>query len=312
MNKVYVKKVNNLEKDTKELINKLGIKRLPSNSKIFIKINLSLDRNYPGTTTSPDILRILVKELSKKYNVLAGDSDPSACKADLALKVTGTGEAIKKGGGTAINLSKDKKVLVNCRDCKKINKWWMPASVINADAVISLALLKTHVFTTITGTIKNMFGTYPGLKILHHRYLDKAIHDSLVMTKPSYAIIDGRIGMEGRGPVEGTPVKTGLIIGSNNPVSCDSEASKIMGFDPKKINHIQMCNKTLKGMNYKLIGPRIRQEYKPADKGFIDKVQEWTLKHNLTTTLCFKTPLFKTIKWGAKTIKDINRWRRIR
>jgi len=309
MNTVYVKKVKNLEKNVKELIKDLKIDKLPKGSRIFIKINLSLDRNYPGTTTSPDILKIIVKELSKKYEVTAGDSNPSACDTDLALKITGVGKAIIESGGTPINLSKDDRVQVRNQKCKVLKKYWMPASIINADAVISLALLKTHVSTKTTSTLKNMFGTYPGLKILHHPYLNEAIHDAVIMTKPNWGIIDGRIGMEGRGPVEGTPIKTGIIIGSKNVVSCDTEACKIMGFKPEEIEHLMLCNKTLGGIKYKLIGPTIRKKYKPATKGVIDKLQEFSLKHRTLTYLCFKTPLFKVVKSTVKTLKDIKRWR---
>ncbi len=312
MNKVFVKKVNNLNKQVKELITNLGIKKLRKGSKIFIKINLSLDRDYPATNTKPDILGLIVKELSKKYEVIVGDSNASSCSADKALKVTGNYEAIINNGGKAINLSNDEKVLVNCNKCLKLKNHLMPKSIITADAVISLALLKTHVFTTITGTIKNMFGSYPDLKILHHQYLNQAIHDAVLITKPRYAIIDGRIGMEGRGPVEGTPRNVGIIMGSDNVVSCDTEAARIMGFNPRKIKHITILNKSIGGMNYELIGDKIRLKFKPATKGLIDKLQELSLKNKTLVTLLYKTPLFNAVKITAKTIKDIKRSIRIK
>ncbi|MFA5406118.1 MAG: DUF362 domain-containing protein [Candidatus Nanoarchaeia archaeon] len=310
MNRVYAKKTKDLEKDIKQLIKQLGINKEPEGSKLFIKINLSLDRDYPGTTTRPDFLEILIKELSKKYNVSAGDADSTSNSADLALKVTGTGQAIINAGGTPINLSKDKKTLIKNDKCRWLKHVWMPSSIINADCVISLALLKTHVFTTMTGTIKNMFGSLPGMKILYHPRLNEAIHDSLMITKPDYAIIDGRVGMEGRGPVEGTPVKTGMILGSDNLISCDSEAACIMGFKPELIKHLSICNQSIKGFDYKLIGHKIRQHYKPANKGIIDQLQELSLKNKALTYLCYKTPLFKAIKGTAKTLKDLGRWRR--
>jgi uncharacterized protein (DUF362 family) len=243
---------------------------------------------------------------------MAGDSDASSCSVEKALKRTGTGKAIIDGGGSVVNLTKDKIVLVKNPKCRVLKSMWMPESIINADAVISLALLKTHVFTTMTGTLKNMFGALPDLKILHHPYLDEAIHDAVIMTSPSYAIIDGRIGMQGRGPVEGTPVRTGIIMGSKSLVSCDTEACKIMGFDPKKIGHLMLCNETLGGIRYRLQGPMVRKKYKPADKGFIDKMQELALSNKAFSYLCFKTPLFSIVKHSAKTIKDMKRYFRMR
>lgn len=304
MNTVYARKAGHLENDVKKIIKELKIKELPKGSRIFIKINLSLDRKYPGTNTSPDFLYYLVKELSKDYNVSAGDSNASSCNASNALKVTGNAEAIIKAGGTPVNLSTDSLVLAKNKKCLIFKQKYMPENVINADAVISLALLKTHVFTTITGTIKNMFGTYPDLKVLHHKYLDKAIHDAVLLTKPSYAIIDGRVGMQGRGPVEGTPVKTGLYVYSRDCKACDSEAAKIMGFNPEEIQHLRL----LEVPEYKLKGTKIRKHFKPATKGVIDKMQELSLKNNALTFLCYKTPIFKIIKSTAKTIKDIKRY----
>jgi len=132
------------------------------------------------------------------------------------------------------------------------------------------------------------------------------------MTKPNYAIIDGRIGMEGRGPVEGTPKKVGIIMGSNNLISCDTEACKIMGIKPEKVKHLMLCNKTLGGLKYTLKGPSIRKKFKPATPGLIDKIQALSFKSKTTIYLCYKTPLFKAIKFTAKTLKDIGRYIRIR
>lgn len=306
---VYVRKAGTLESDVKKIIKDLRIKEnLPRNSRVFIKINLSLDRNYPGANTSPDFLYYLVKELSKNYEVLAGDTDASSCNADQALKVTGTGRAVREAGGTPVNLSRDSLILVKNNKCKKLKETWMPENIINTDCVISLALLKTHVFTTITGTVKNMFGTLPGLKILYHQYLNEAIHDSLMLSKPKYAIIDGRTGMEGQGPVEGTPVHANALIYSTNPTACDSEAAKIMGFKPEEIEHLKITGLP----EYTLKGTKIRKKFKPANKGIIDKIQELSLKNNLITNLCYKTPLFNALKTGAKTIKDIKRYFKVR
>ena len=52
-------------------------------------------------------------------------------------------------------------------------------------------------------------------------------------------VINGFVAMEGSGPVHGTPVQMGLILAGRDPVSTDSVASKVMGFDPHAIYHIQ-------------------------------------------------------------------------
>lgn len=302
MNQVNVLKTNKPER-IKEIL-----KNPPKNKKVFIKINLSLDRNYPGTTTRPDLLKEVIKILNKHNEVVVGDSNASSCNADKAMQATGITQTVKETGARTINLSKDKKVLVKNEKCIKLKSHWMPESIMNADHVISMALLKTHVFTGITSTLKNMFGSLPDLKILHHQHLNESIHDAVIMTKPQTGIIDGRIGMQGRGPVEGTPVNTGVIITSNNLASCDAEATKIMGFKPENIKHLMLCNKELKGLNYELNGIKKRMKYQPASKGIIDKLQEASFKNKTIMNLCYKTPAFNILKTTAKTIKDIRRY----
>jgi uncharacterized protein (DUF362 family) len=52
-------------------------------------------------------------------------------------------------------------------------------------------------------------------------------------------VIDGFVGMEGRGPVGGRPVQMDLIIAGSDPVATDSTACRIMGFDPREISHVR-------------------------------------------------------------------------
>jgi len=53
--------------------------------------------------------------------------------------------------------------------------------------------------------------------------------------KRYYCVIDGRIGMEGMGPMQGDPVESGIVIGGTDPVLADMVAARIMGFDWRKI-----------------------------------------------------------------------------
>ncbi len=300
MNSVYV--FGGTLSSIKNILRKFPIKK----GKIFIKVNLSIDKPYPAATTQVDIVKELIKNL--KGDIFVGDSNPSSYNTDKAFKRLGYDSLDAK----LVNLSNDKKVLVKCKKCIKLKEVFMPKTIIESDAVVSLTPMKTHVFTTITASLKNMFGCLPGLKVLYHQFLDEAIHDAVVLSKPTLGIIDARVAMEGRGPVEGTPKKVGVILASNNLVSLDCEAAKIMGFDPRKIKHISLCAKTFGGMNYKLVGKKIRLKFKPATKGFIDMFQDYSVHNPILRPLFFRTPLFHLIKNTAKFIKDINRKRRFK
>lgn len=60
---------------------------------------------------------------------------------------------------------------------------------------------------------------------------------------------DGRVGMEGQGPHDGTPVKLDLIIAGRDPVATDSVASLIMGFDPDRVPTLDLGSKRDMGTN---------------------------------------------------------------
>jgi len=108
-----------------------------------------------------------------------------------------------------------------------------------ADIIISLPKLKTHQLTYFTGAVKNSLGLVPGfVKTKQH-----AIHsdrdsfsafliDLNIAVAPGFYLMDGIMGMEGEGPGQGTPVNTGVLIGSTNPLAVDITACKIVDYDP--------------------------------------------------------------------------------
>ena len=89
--------------------------------------------------------------------------------------------------------------------------------------------------------MKNMFGLLPDkLKGKYHmKGISNVIVDINTVLKPVLTVIDGFVGMEGRGPSGGTPVKMDLIIAGKDVVATDATASRVMGFDPMEIAHIR-------------------------------------------------------------------------
>ena len=62
--------------------------------------------------------------------------------------------------------------------------------------------------------------------------------------KPDFCLVDGYIGMEGiGGPAFGTPKRCELLIGGPNPVAVDACCARIMGFNPRSIDHIRLCHR---------------------------------------------------------------------
>ena len=110
--------------------------------------------------------------------------------------------------------------------------------VYEADAVFNLCKMKTHLFTMMTGAVKNIFGVIPGLskpgyhaKLHDPKRFAGMLLDLAQYVAPQLSIMDAVVAMEGNGPGTGDPRQVGLLIGSTNPLALDVAAGEIMGID---------------------------------------------------------------------------------
>lgn len=108
--------------------------------------------------------------------------------------------------------------------------------VFEADAVFNMCKMKTHLFTVMTGAVKNIFGVIPGLsKTGYHAKLHDTTRfagmllDLARYISPRLSIMDAVLAMEGDGPGSGDPRHVGLLLGSENPLALDVVAGEIMG-----------------------------------------------------------------------------------
>jgi len=108
------------------------------------------------------------------------------------------------------------------------------------DKVISLAKMKTHSFMDITGATKNLFGFIVGmqkaqfhLRMQARRDFAGMLLDLANLVKPVLSIVDGVVGMEGRGPRNGSPIKAGVILAGTNCFAVDIVMAEMMGFSPE-------------------------------------------------------------------------------
>lgn len=112
-----------------------------------------------------------------------------------------------------------------------------------ADVVINLPKVKAHVQLTMTLGVKNLFGCVPGkMKAWWHMEAGKdrsRFGTMLVETaraiSPELTIIDGIIGHEGNGPINGEPKQLGVLGASNNVFALDSAMIEVLAVDPNKI-----------------------------------------------------------------------------
>ena len=113
--------------------------------------------------------------------------------------------------------------------------------------VIHLPTVKTHIYTTTTGAMKNAFG---GLLNTKRHYTHSFIHETLVdllaiqkeIHPGIFAVMDGTICGSGPGPRTMVPVEKDYILAGADSVAIDAVAAKMMGFDPMSIPYLRLAH----------------------------------------------------------------------
>ncbi|WP_455369157.1 DUF362 domain-containing protein [[Eubacterium] cellulosolvens] len=216
-----------------------------SKKPVLIKVNFITTKTWEtGATTDPLIVEALVQEISKVNKEIAiVESDATLTQADHAAKATGILDLCDKYGIQFSNLSKIKdRITINIPDYESINQITIPRIVLESH-IISAAKMKTHMDTTVTLGLKNMFGILPtkNKSQFHSKGISKVIVDINRVLRPTAVVVDGFVAMEGNGPVSGIAVQMDLVLSGLDPVSTDATASRIMGFNPHRIYHIKRC-----------------------------------------------------------------------
>lgn len=206
--------------------------------KVLLKPNILLD-DIPEKciSTHPVVLEAVIKFLkSRGATVVVGDS-PAVHTRSFSPVKSGIIKVCEETGTSWVNFALNPSTL-NLKNGKiRI------ASIINeVDLIISVPKFKNHELVYFTGAVKNTLGLVPGFSkarqhavYQHRESFSRFLIELNEAVTPHFYLMDGVVGMEGRGPGQGTPVKTGVLIGSANPLALDIIASSIAGYDPLDI-----------------------------------------------------------------------------
>ena len=209
--------------------------------KVIIKPNLvacPTDRLSGGVTRWEVCLAIY--EAVKALGAEPVIAESSAAGADTELTIAKCGyQELRDKGIPVIDLKQKEnaRCTVEIEDgevFKKINTWEL---VRDADAIITVPVMKTHDQTEVTLGMKNLKGLLVDTqkKDFHKKGLIEGVVDWNLHLKPCLEIIDGTYGQQGLGPIFGETKKMDLIVGSKDLVACEAVTSKIMGYEPKEV-----------------------------------------------------------------------------
>ncbi len=144
-----------------------------------------------------------------------------------------------------VDLNLDEVHLVKLRtQASRLKQLYLPRTVLEADYFVSMPKLKTHHWVGATLSMKNLFGIVPGCcygwpkNILHWAGIAQSILDLNSTVRPDFAIVDGIVGMEGNGPIQGTAKASGVLVMGDDPVAVDSTCARVMGLDPRRIEYL--------------------------------------------------------------------------
>ena len=249
--KVIVKKQNlyylpDVEILISQIFEDLKIKEKLKNCKtVLLKPNL-LGAHHPdkAVTTHPVVLEAVIRNLLNfDKELMVGDSPGGTVKASQVWQETGIKEVCDKYNIRIIDFGKEGVISVQ----SKVTKLYFDKNIIECDAIINLAKMKTHSLMLYTGAVKNLYGTIPGLyKSELHKFFPNprdfsevlcSVYD-IIKPKIVLNIIDGIIGMEGEGPSAGKPYPYGILIASEIASAADYLATKLMGFDFESIKYL--------------------------------------------------------------------------
>jgi uncharacterized protein (DUF362 family) len=216
---------------------------LDSWDKVLIKVNFITDKTWDtGATTDPVVVEAIIQKLKElPVKVYVVESDATITSADRAFEKTGMKDMCERNDIECLNLRYvEDKVELAIPDGEALKSMSVPR-IVTESAVISAAKFKTHVNTGVTLGMKNMFGLLPEkFKGKYHlKGISKVVTDINTVLKPALTVIDGFVGMEGSGPIDGTPVQMNLIIAGTDTVATDATACRVMGIDPHEIKHIR-------------------------------------------------------------------------
>ena len=182
--------------------------------------------------------RIVIGEGSSVGYDFPGRQDSIHC-----MKVAGVLDVAEKYGIEVVDLNQDKQVEVKLSQAYVMDSFKIAKTAWEADVIISVPVIKTHIRTGITCGLKNMKGVLPGdeKKRTHLCGLDRGIVDLNRAVRPHYTVVDGIVGMQGTNSEETDRVPMDLIVAGDDVVAVDTVCASLAGFDVEDLFHIQLA-----------------------------------------------------------------------
>jgi uncharacterized protein (DUF362 family) len=224
--------------------------RVPLKGKrVVLKPNLVEYHRDKVINTHPHVVAAAI-ELCRREGaaeVIVAEGPGHWRNVEYLVAASGLGDVLRHYQVPFVDLNHDEPVKrPNLGRLTGLSHLYLSRTIDAADVVVSLPKLKTHHWAVATLSLKNLFGTLPGIcygwpkNELHWRGIDNSIVDIALTRTPELAIVDGIVGMEGDGPLNGTPKPTGILVMGSDLVAVDATCCRLMQLDPEKVSYLVM------------------------------------------------------------------------
>jgi uncharacterized protein (DUF362 family) len=223
--------------------------------RVLLKPNLvEVIKGASHINTHPLVIRGAIEAFLEfgASKVMVGEGQGHVRDSYYVLEESGLADVLYEDRIPYVDLNNDSLfTLTNNGRFSHLKELSFPQTLRQVDIIVSMAKMKTHHWAGVTLSMKNMFGVMPGIvygwpkNVLHHAGIDRSILDINATIKPHFAIVDGITGMEGDGPIMGTPCHAGVLVMGRNLPAVDATGARIMGIDPRKITYLKVASNRL-------------------------------------------------------------------
>ena len=251
---------------------------LPKDIQTGLKINISWQTWYPGCSTTPWQLEGVIKALQNEgYDDLVGVHNDTVVVNTEDAEINNKHKLITDQYNIPclylynedfewIEYKPKRPLLV--LDKVYPDGIFIPKDLIGMN-IVHLPTVKTHVFTTITGAMKNAFG---GLLHRNRHWTHAVIHDTVVdllaiqqdIHPGIFAVMDGSFAGDGPGPRAMRWHEKNILLASADQVAIDAVSAKLQGFDPLSLRFIRKAHQLDLGVGdpnqIEIVGYDIEQE----------------------------------------------------
>jgi uncharacterized protein (DUF362 family) len=233
---------------------------------VLLKPNWVTGKPYEtGAVTHPHLIESCINQVLScgVKRIYVGDSSMVGEKTEDAIKLSGL-DKIKSKRVEIVDFKKSDYVNIGIPNALKYRRLGFPRELLEAQVIINLPVLKTHDYLPATLGLKNMKGVLRDVdkRRFHSWGLEEGIIDTNKIALPDLTIIDGIIGMQGNGPINGEPANTKILVGSSDALAAEIIALHVMGMEDLQPDYIEMAYDAGFGEknmdNIEVIGEKIR------------------------------------------------------